>query len=242
MTEAVDGRACDRSSPQRPEAQRRGAVGLVGWGVAAALAAGFAWQLLRTKPASSPAARTARAVPLPLTNLGGTEASAAVSPDGHTFVFVSDHGGTPDIWLRQISGGDPVRLTSDTAVEAELAYSPDGAAVYFSRTEAGAAPAIWRTGSLPGQARAVLKDAQAPVPSPDGRHLAYYARDGNSTGLDGQQDRRLRDAKAGGRHRRRSGPAGLVSGRARACPIPSTACSRLESFGWSSWRPARNGR
>jgi Tol biopolymer transport system component len=182
--------------PEQPETRRRGAVGLVGWGVAAALAAGFAWQLQRTKPASSPAARTARTIPLPLTNLGGTEASAAVSPDGHTFVFVSDHGGTPDIWLRQVSGGEPVRLTSDTAVEAELAYSPDGAAVYFSRTEAGAAPAIWRTGSLPGQARAVLKDAQAPVPSPDGRHLAYYARDGNQriltvSRIDGSETRKL---------------------------------------------------
>ena len=37
-----------------------------------------------------------------LTNYGGTEASPALSPDGRSFVFVSDHGRTPDIWLRQV--------------------------------------------------------------------------------------------------------------------------------------------
>ncbi|MFI4944335.1 MAG: protein kinase [Burkholderiales bacterium] len=199
--------------PAQPEARRRGAVGLLGWGVAAALAAGFAWQLARTKPASSPAARTSRAIPLQLTNLGGTEASAAVSPDGNTFVFVSDHGGTPDIWLRQVSGGDPVRLTNDPAVEGELAYSPEGAAIYFTRTETGAAPDIWRTGSLPGQARAVLKDAQAPVPSPDGQHLAYYAQDGPQRALtvsriDGSDTRKLAGGIGGGAARPAWSPDG----------------------------------
>jgi serine/threonine protein kinase len=52
-----------------------------------------------------------------LTDYGGTEAEAVLSPDGRSFVFVSDHGGTPDIWLRQVSGGDPVRLTNDAASE-----------------------------------------------------------------------------------------------------------------------------
>jgi hypothetical protein len=64
---------------------------------------------------------TTQAILSQLTNYGGTEASRAISPDERSFAFVSDHGGTPDIWLRQLSGGEPVRLTNDSAEEADLA-------------------------------------------------------------------------------------------------------------------------
>jgi hypothetical protein len=50
-----------------------------------------------------------------LTNHGGSETSGGISPDGRSFTFVSAHGGTPDIWLRQVSGGDAIRLTNDAA-------------------------------------------------------------------------------------------------------------------------------
>ena len=58
-----------------------------------------------------------------LTNYDGTETSGSLSPDGRSFAFVSRHGGTPDIWLRQVAGGEPVRLTNDGAVESALAFA-----------------------------------------------------------------------------------------------------------------------
>jgi serine/threonine protein kinase len=107
-----------------------------------------------------------------LTSYDGSERSGAISPDGRSFVFVSNRGDTPDIWLRQISGGEPVPLTNDDSVESDLAFAPDGESIYFTRTDRSGT-SIWRMGALGGQARRVLNNAQTPAPSRDGRYLAW---------------------------------------------------------------------
>jgi eukaryotic-like serine/threonine-protein kinase len=107
-----------------------------------------------------------------LTSYGGTESAAAIAPDGRSFAFVSDHGGTPDIWLRQVLGGEPVRLTNDDELELDLAFAPDGESIYFTRRDSSG-EAIWQTGLLGGQPRKVIADAHGAAPSPDGRSLAY---------------------------------------------------------------------
>jgi dipeptidyl aminopeptidase/acylaminoacyl peptidase len=117
-----------------------------------------------------------------LTDYDGTEAHAALSPDGRSFVFVSNHGGTPDIWLRHVLGSELVRLTNDSTEEADLSYAPDGQTVYFTRNDSSGV-AIWQVGALGGQPRKVLADAFMPVPAPDGRSLAYFYRDPEDTGL-----------------------------------------------------------
>jgi hypothetical protein len=146
------------------------AIGAV---VAATVLGGLlAVQLLRSRSTVPAAVYTAGAAASQLTNFGGTETSGAISPDGRSFVFVSNHGGTPDIWLRQVAGGDPVRLTNDAVLEQDLVFAPDGESLYFSRAEGGA-EAIWQVGVLGGQARKIIADAHSAVPSPDGRRLAY---------------------------------------------------------------------
>ena len=143
--------------------------------VVGALATSAAFTIfLKVRPSAAPAAqRTAQIAATQLTNYGGTETSSALSPDGRSFVFVSDHGGTPDIWLRQVSGGEPVRLTNDAAEESDLAFAPDGESVYYTRFDSGG-PTVWRIGVLGGQAQKILSDARMPAPSPDGRSIAYY--------------------------------------------------------------------
>ncbi len=69
-----------------------------------------------------------------LTSYTGTEMSGALSPDGRNFAFVSEKGGTPDIWMRRVSGGDSLQITSDEAVETDLIYAPDGETIYYSVT------------------------------------------------------------------------------------------------------------
>jgi serine/threonine protein kinase/Tol biopolymer transport system component len=110
-----------------------------------------------------------------LTNYGGTESGGVLSPDGRSFVFVSNHGGTPDLYLRQVSGGEPVRLTNDAAEESSPAFATDGDSVYFTRTDE-TGTSIWRIGTLGGQAQKVVDDALTAVPSPDGKKLAYVMR------------------------------------------------------------------
>lgn len=112
-----------------------------------------------------------------LTN-GRSEKAGAISPDGKTFAFVSEKGGGPDIWVRQVAGGDPVQITHDADLESDIVYSPEGESIYFTRWSGGK-PAIWRVAALGGTARKVLEGTFAPAPSPDGRELAFLTRSGN---------------------------------------------------------------
>jgi len=140
-------------------------------GAAAALAAvGALWLL--------PAVRQRLAKPEPfvrdqarltqLTSYSGAERSPAISPDGRSFAFVSEKGGAPDIWVRQVSGGEPIQITRDEAAENHLAYAPDGESIYFSSRGA-----IWSVGALGGNPRKILDGGRLPAPSPDGRQLAF---------------------------------------------------------------------
>ena len=158
-------------APGSQRSWRAVAIGLMG--VVAAVAAAGSMALLRRQPATAPPA-VEESIVSQLTSYDGTETSGTLSPDGRSFAFVSRHGGTPDIWLRQVAGGEPVRLTNDGAVESALAYTANGETIYFTRTD-GSDPAIWQIGALGGQARKVLNGARLPSPSPDGRLLAWFA-------------------------------------------------------------------
>lgn len=137
-----------------------------------------------------------------------TESAGALSPDGRSFAFVSDHGGTPDIWLRQVSGGEPVRLTNDDVQETDLVYAPDGESIYFTRADASGS-AIWRVGVLGGQPHKVVTVGRAPVPSRDGRRLAYYAGSALVVSeLDGTGKRTFADDVQGGTPRGAWSPDG----------------------------------
>lgn len=119
-----------------------------------------------------PAAATAHTFAAQVTDHGGSERDAAVAPDGRSFVFVSAHAGTPDLWLRQVSGGDPLRLTADGAEEAHPIFARDGDTIYFTRIDNGV-PSVWRVAALGGPARKVVESGRMPVPSPDGKSIAY---------------------------------------------------------------------
>jgi Tol biopolymer transport system component len=113
-----------------------------------------------------------RAIITQLTGDAGFASDGAIAPDGGSFVYVSTDNGQPDIYRRQMEGGDPIRLTNDAAVEAHLAFAPSGETVYFSRGSDGGR-ALWRIGALGGNARKVTDGAWTPAISRDGRQLAW---------------------------------------------------------------------
>jgi eukaryotic-like serine/threonine-protein kinase len=154
----------------RPRLRKPIAAAVLAAGVASGLTLGW-W--LGHRSLSGPALR-ADASLLPLANYGGNERSAAISPDGKFFAFVSNRGGRPDIWVRQVSGGDPVQITDDPALKADVVYAPDGESIYYSTV----APArtIWQIGVLGGTPRKIAEDGRYPAPSPDGKSLAYVSR------------------------------------------------------------------
>jgi Tol biopolymer transport system component/DNA-binding winged helix-turn-helix (wHTH) protein len=99
-------------------------------------------------------------------------------PDGR-LVYESTQSGNVDLWIADAQGGAaPRQLTTDPAIDAFPAVTPDGRFVVFMSTRAGGAT-IWRT-ALDGSESRQLSAAgahYAPAISPDGRSIVYHSAD-----------------------------------------------------------------
>lgn len=68
-----------------------------------------------------------------LTNTSYGEWNPAFSPDGKQIVYVSDEGGKPEIWLRDIEGNYRTRLTDNIGIiDSNPKWSPDGSKIVFT--------------------------------------------------------------------------------------------------------------
>lgn len=143
------------------------------WWVAAACVAGIGagWMGSRTgteKPRPSPVLRM-------VTADNGLNTSPALSADGKLLAFASDRAkeGHLDIWLQQIGGRDPVRLTRDEADEMDPAFSPDGTKIaYRSEARGGGIFVIPSIGE--GNPVLLAQGGRHPRFSPDGKWVAYW--------------------------------------------------------------------
>jgi Tol biopolymer transport system component len=100
----------------------------------------------------------------------GKDGSPAVSPDGRLCAFVSARDGTSRIWLKQLSGGSEVALTS--GADAAPRFAPDSASVFFIHQDASG-PALYRIPVLGGPPQRVLAKAAEADVSPDGTRVAF---------------------------------------------------------------------
>lgn len=67
-----------------------------------------------------------------LTNSYGIDVSPAFSPDGTKIAFVSDRGGTPQIYIMDSDGkGRPKRLTFEGNYNTSPSWSPDGRSIVY---------------------------------------------------------------------------------------------------------------
>jgi len=66
----------------------------------------------------------------------GLQTSATWSPDGRYIAYASDRGGKFDIWVQQVSGGDPVQITRGPGHHWQPDWSPDGKYIAY-RSEEG---------------------------------------------------------------------------------------------------------
>jgi eukaryotic-like serine/threonine-protein kinase len=108
----------------------------VTWRAAAAvlgtvIAAGAIWWTANVRQVSNspPRFKLTR-----LTRDDGVALSPAISSDGKLVVYSSDRAreDNQDLWLQQIAGGEPVRLTRSPADEYVSGFSPDGSQILFS--------------------------------------------------------------------------------------------------------------
>ncbi|MCA1613157.1 MAG: serine/threonine-protein kinase [Acidobacteria bacterium] len=119
----------------------------------------------------------------PLTaEAAGDAAQPAWSPTGARIAYWGKHrGGRRDLWTIPASGGDPVQVTDDAALDWNPVWSPDGAFIYFA-SDRGGSMNLWRvrveeaTGRVAGQPESVTTPstyAQHVSFSRDGRRAAY---------------------------------------------------------------------
>jgi Tol biopolymer transport system component/tRNA A-37 threonylcarbamoyl transferase component Bud32 len=167
-----------RSVFARPGAEMRQRIlGLVtAAAVVAAIAGGWRWRSVRV------------AEPPPLTQLkrltsdSGLNAFPALSPDGKLLAFASDRAGEGalNIWVRQVAGGEAIRLTHGMSDDQEPAFSPDGSQIVFSSDRNGGG--IFIMSALGGEPRQVAKGGRRPRFSPDGRSIAFFTGSRGNSG------------------------------------------------------------
>jgi len=141
------------------------------WAIAAvslaALAAVFFWRPQAPKAVAFPALTR-------LTGDLGVSTQPAISTDGKLLVYSSDRDGQKnlDLYVQQIGGGSPVRITNTGDDATEAAFSPDGASIafYSSKGEGG----IYIMPALGGEPRLLARGGHQPQYSPDGTTIAYW--------------------------------------------------------------------
>ena len=95
---------------------------------------------------------------------------ARLSPDGHTVAYSSPINGVDQVFVILTSGGQPLQLTSDNGAKIVDGFSPDGAQIYYGKSEERAEE--WAVPTLGGKPSRIVSGTDM-VPSPDGASLFY---------------------------------------------------------------------
>jgi Tol biopolymer transport system component/serine/threonine protein kinase len=123
---------------------------------------------------------------VPLTSYRGYQLSPSFSPDGNQVAFSwdGDKHDNFDIYIKLIGPGEPLRLTTDPALDLEPKWSPDGRSIAFLRTAAQEKILLMSVAALGGQERKVAELTGSPQYSgglswsPDGKWLAVSVKTG----------------------------------------------------------------
>ena len=119
-----------------------------------------------------------------LTDDGGMDINGMWSPDGKYIAWVSNKGGSYQIWLMDNDGRNKRQVTQGSALHGWQEWSPDGTRlVYWEHNETTGKSAI-RTSKPDGSdIVTIVESSEAldrPVWRPDGKHIAYGGQTGGN--------------------------------------------------------------
>ena len=108
-----------------------------------------------------------------LTYDSGLTTTPAISRDGKLVIYASDRasGSNLDLFVQQVSGGKPVRLTDHAADDFGPTFSPDSTQIVFQSARDGGG--LYILSALGGDARLLAKNGTLPQFSPDGKTIAF---------------------------------------------------------------------
>ncbi len=107
-----------------------------------------------------------------MTSDTASNVAPTISSDGKVIAYSSDRSqsGATDIWIQQVAGGEPVRLTSGLGLCHSPFFSPDGSRIVFHGGPDSRG--IYVVSTFGGAARRIA-DGRSPVFSPDGAQISY---------------------------------------------------------------------
>jgi eukaryotic-like serine/threonine-protein kinase len=110
----------------------------------------------------------------PITFDPGVATTPAISPDGRLVAYASDRdaGRNLDLYVQQLPGGAPARLTWTRENESEPSFSGDGTAIVYHSSKDGGG--IYLIPSLGGTPRLLVPRGHNPRFSPRGNLVAYW--------------------------------------------------------------------
>lgn len=113
-------------------------------------------------------------------NFKGSNSAPSWSPDGKTLALTLSRDGGSQLYLldANVSGAEPRRLASSTAIDTEPTFTADGKTIYFV-SDRGGSPQIYRLpvgGGMPERVTFSGNYNISPALSADGRWMAYISR------------------------------------------------------------------
>jgi len=107
-----------------------------------------------------------------ISSFAGSHRWPALSPDGRMLAFVSDAAGTPQVWVKNLSSGDPIQITFGDRPVVRPQWAARGDRIIFSIQGGG----IWSVAPLGGGPRRIVEHGWNADLSPDGERLVFERR------------------------------------------------------------------
>jgi hypothetical protein len=195
-------------------------------GAVVLLALGIAWVWRQRTAFSRPAGFQL------LSTFPGSHRSPSFSPDATMITFIDDFEGVPQVWIKDLAQGAPIRITSGVLGAGRPQWSPKGDRIVFHRGDWKMLGGIWSVPPLGGEPREIVEMGWNPSFSGDGERIAFERQNGIFTAAVDAA------TSAGWKVRRRTSSRALTSAprfrrTERGSPTSCQRRVRMAIFGWS---------